>query len=182
MFRLSKLGITLECQAKYTRFTLTKSDLDKILNLSTVQQPNFSTTDLKRHYLAEFATLPTSSQGSNLSYLILHYDPCLLYYVLIGSILPKPNSNDSLNNKTLELIYLLMTSKPVNYARYILSYMAKVGSIMRPTPLAYSNLLTLVFKHFGVPLENEICESKPIPIITPLSLKNIQSFQTAPSV
>jgi len=182
--RIAKVGpvITLECQVKFTRFTLTESNLNQILGLPIVTQPNLSTTNLRRRCLAEFVTLPPSSQCSNLSYLILHHDPRLLYYVLVRTILPKPNSTDSLNNKTLELLYLLMTDKPVNYARYILSHMSKIGSIMCPAPLAYSNLLTLVFNHFGVPIENKICDSKPLPVITPSSLKNIQFFQTAPGV
>ena len=112
-----------------------------------------------------------------MSYLILHHDHRLLCYVLVRTILPKPNSTDSLSNKTLELIYILMTSKLVNFARYILSYVAKVSSIMRSTPLPYSNLLTLVFKHFGASLENKICETKPIPIITSSSLNNVQFFK-----
>ena len=118
MLRVAKVGFvfTLECQIKYTRFTLAESDLNKILDLPTIQQPKFSTTDLKRCCLADFATLPPSSQGSNVSYLVLHHDPRLLYYVLVCTILPKLNSTDSLNNKTLELIYLLLSYKPVNYA------------------------------------------------------------------
>jgi len=173
--RVAKVGpvITFECQVKFTRFTLTESDLNKILGLSTVTQPNMSTTDLRCRCLAEFATPPPSSHGSNLSYLILHRDPRLLYCVLVRTILVKPNFTDSLNNKTLEILYLLMTGKPINYARYILSHMAKIGSIMHPAPLAYSNLLTMVFNHFRVPLENEICVSTPLPVITSLSLKNI---------
>ena len=182
--RVAKVGpvITLECQVKFTRFTLTESGLNQILGIPTITQPNFSTTDLRCRCLAEFCTLPASSQSSNLSYLILHHDPCPLFYVLVRTILPKPNSIDSLNNKALELLYLLLTSKPVNYARYILSHMAKIGSIMRPAPLAYWNLLTLVFNHFDVPLENKICESKTLPVITSSSLENIQFFQTAPGV
>jgi len=182
--KVAKVGpvITLECQVKFTRFTLTESNLNKILGLATVTQPNLSTTNLRHRCLDEFATPPPSSHGSNLSYLILHRDPHLLYYVLVRTILTKPNSTDSLNDKNLEILYLLMTGKPVNYATYILSHMAKIRSIMRPAPLAYSNLLTMVFNHFGVSLENEICVSTPLPIITLLSLNNIQFFQTAAGV
>jgi len=110
--------------------------------------------------------------------MILHHNPRLLYYILVRKILSKPNSTDSLNNRTLELIYLLMADKPVNFARYIIGYAAKVSSIIRPAPLPYSNLLTLIFKHFGVFLEHDICETKSVTVITPLSLKNIQLFKT----
>ena len=60
--RLAKVGfvITLECQVKYTRFTLTESDLNEILDLATVQQCDFSTIDLKHRCLAEFTILPPS--------------------------------------------------------------------------------------------------------------------------
>lgn len=42
-------------------------------------------------------------------------------------------------------------------------------------------ILTLVFNHFGVCLTHEIKETKPVPIITLASLKNIQFLQTEPS-
>lgn len=71
-----------------------------------------------------------------------------------------------------------MIGKPINYSRYILSCMSKVSSLLCPTPLPYSNVLTLVFKPFGVSLDNEICETKSIPIITSASFKNIQYFKT----
>jgi len=87
--------------------------------------------DIKNRYLAKFANLPTSSQGSNLSYLVLKHNPRLLYYVPVRTILPKPNFTNSLNYKILELIYLLMFGKLVNFACYILGYMAKVISITR---------------------------------------------------
>jgi len=178
--RVAKTGsiITLECQVKCIRFTLTESDLNKILDLPTVQQPDFSTNDLKYCCLAEFAKLPTSSQGSNLSYMILHHNPRLLYYILVRTILPKPNSTDSLNNRTLELIYLLMTAKPVNFARYIFDYVAKVSSIIRPAPLPYSNLLTLILKHFGIFLEHEICETMSVHVITPFVSQKHSALQS----
>ncbi|KAJ8449205.1 hypothetical protein Cgig2_021669 [Carnegiea gigantea] len=82
------------------------------------------------------------------------------------------------NTKTLELIYLLMTGTPVNFAHYILRTMSKVRSILRPAPLPCVNLFTLGFNHFSVCLTHEIKETKLVPIITLASLKNIQFFQT----
>jgi len=102
----------------------------------------------------------------------------LLYYELIRTILPKSHSTDSVNTKTLALIYLLMTGKPINFAHYILGVIAKLGSIKRPTPLPYTNLLTLMFQYFGVGLTNELKETKPVPVLTPASLKTIQFFKT----
>lgn len=93
--------------------------------------------------------------------------------MLIRTILPKSNSTDNVNTKTLALIYLLMTGKPINFARYILGVIAKVGSIKQPTPLPYTNLLTLVFQYFGVGLTNEFKDTKPVPILIPASLRNI---------
>ncbi|KAJ8444150.1 hypothetical protein Cgig2_030970 [Carnegiea gigantea] len=93
-------------------------------------------------------------------------------------MLPKPNSTDSINTKTLELIYLLMTGKPVNFAQCILGAMSKVSSIRHPAPLPYATLLTFVVTHFGVCLTNKIKETKPMPIITLASLKLIQFFKT----
>ena len=93
-------------------------------------------------------------------------------------MLPKPNSTNSVNTKTLELIYLLMTGKPVNFAQCILGVMSKVSSVQPSAPLPYATLLTLVFTHFGVCLTNEIKETKPVTIITPASLKHIYFFKT----
>lgn len=59
--------------------------------------------------------------------------------------------------------------------------MSKVSCILRPAPLPYANLLTLVFNHFGVCLTYEIKETKPVLIITLASLKNIQFLQTESS-
>ncbi|KAJ8420658.1 hypothetical protein Cgig2_008873 [Carnegiea gigantea] len=75
-----------------------------------------------------------------------------------------------------------MTGKPGNFARHILGAMSKVSSIRRPAPLPYATLSTLVFHHFGVCLTNEIADMKPMPIITPTSLKHIPFFKTASSV
>ncbi|KAJ8432235.1 hypothetical protein Cgig2_007636 [Carnegiea gigantea] len=58
----------------------------------------------------------------------------------------------------------------------------EVSSIRRPAPLPYATLSTLVFHHFGVCLTNEIADMKPMPIITPTSLKHIPFFKTASSV
>jgi len=49
---------------------------------------------------------------------------------------------------------------------------------LHPTPWSYANLLTFMFNHFGVSLDYENRETKPIPIITLASLKNIHFFQT----
>jgi len=73
-----------------------------------------------------------------------------------------------------------MTGKLIKFARYILETIAKVGSIKRPAPLSYSNLLTLVLKHFGVCLIDELQETKPVPVIPPISLKNIQFSKLPP--
>ncbi|KAJ8431966.1 hypothetical protein Cgig2_024277 [Carnegiea gigantea] len=54
-------------------------------------------------------------------------------------------------------------------------------SIMHPSSLPFANLLTLVFKHIGACLDDKIKETKPITVITPASLKNIQFFKTATS-
>ena len=57
--------------------------------------------------------------------------------------------------------------------------MSKVSSVLRPAPLPYANLLTRIFCHFGVNLTNEVFESKPVPIITPVAFKSIHFFKTA---
>jgi len=168
--------IALECQVKHTKFTLTESELNTILNLLTVTPLPLSQTETR--CLAEFANPHSQTNPAHLSYLILKQDPHLLYYVIVRTMLPKANSTDSVNSKTLELIYLLMTEKLINYARYILGSISKVNSIMRPAPLPYANLLTLVFQHFGVCLDHELIETKHVPIITPSSLKHIQLFKT----
>ncbi|KAJ8433093.1 hypothetical protein Cgig2_020589 [Carnegiea gigantea] len=54
----------------------------------------------------------------------------------------------------------------------------EVSSILRPAPLPYANLLTHVFRHFGVSLTNEVFATKPVPIITPAAFISIQLLKT----
>lgn len=72
-----------------------------------------------------------------------------------------------------------MTSKPIDFACCILVFMSKVSSIRHPAPWTCTNLLTLLFNHFGVYLDHELKETKPLPIITHVSLKHIQFFKIA---
>jgi len=153
--QIVKMGVelSLECQVKYMKFTLNKTVLDRILGLPPVVQPH-------------------------LSRLVLKHDPRLLYYVIVHTVLPKSNFIDCVNAKTLEVIYLLMSGKSINFCRYILKYMPKVSSVSRPTPLPYANVLTLIFQHFGVCLENEIRETRPVPVINPHLLTLIKFLPT----
>ena len=70
-----------------------------------------------------------------------------------------------------------MSAKPISLSRYIIWYMLKVSFVHYPSPLQCAYLLTLVFKHFGVCLDNQIQETRPILVIHPYSLKYIQSFK-----
>ena len=142
--------------------------------MPTIIQPPLSHVEARNRCLVQFAHSQNQAQTSHLSYLILKQDPRLLYYVVVRTILPKLNSTDSLkNNKDIEAIYLLVTEKSINYSRHILGCMSKVSSILRLASLPYSNLLTLVFKHFGVPLDNQISVIRSVSIITPTSIMNI---------
>ncbi|KAJ8423101.1 hypothetical protein Cgig2_010978 [Carnegiea gigantea] len=169
--------ISLECQVKHTKFTLNESELTTILNLPTVTPSSLSQTGARNQCLTEFSHPHSQAHPADLSYLILKQDPRLLYYVIIRTILPKPNSTDSVNTKTLKLICLLMIGKPIKFACCILGFMSKVSSIVRPAPLPFANLLTMVFNHFGMCLGHEIRETKPVSVITPASLKNIKFFK-----
>ncbi|KAJ8443469.1 hypothetical protein Cgig2_026256 [Carnegiea gigantea] len=115
---------------------------------------------------------------AHLSSAVLKRNPRLLYYILVRTILPQPTSTALIPRKTLELLYLLLTGKPINFARYILSCMSKVSSVLRPVPLPYANLLTRIFRHFGVTLTNEVFETKHVPIITPVAFNSIHFFKT----
>lgn len=134
-----KIGpiLSLECQVKYAKFTLTESDLNTLLDLPTVTPCPLSPTKASKHYLTEFANPHSQTNPTHLSYLVLKKDLHLLYYVLVHTILPRSNSADSVNTKTLELIYLLMAGKPVNFGHFFLETIVKVGFIRRPTPLPY---------------------------------------------
>lgn len=147
--RVVKTGptISIESQVKHNSFTLTESDLNIKLDIPYVPTSPLSQTKARNRSLSEFPRPHRQTNPFYLSYVVLKKDPRLRYYVIIRTILPKPNSTDSVNTKTLELIYLLMTEKPINFARYILGTIAKVGSI--PTPFPYPNLLTLMLKYFG---------------------------------
>lgn len=108
--------MSLECQVKYTKFTLTEAELSNILHLPTVPPSSLSQTEARNRCLTEFAHHHNEAHPTHLSYLILKHDPRLLFYVLVRTILPKPDSTDSVKTKTLELIYLLMAGKPINFA------------------------------------------------------------------
>lgn len=151
---------------KHTKFTFTESDLNTILDIPPVTPVPLSQTEAYNRCLTESTHPYNQTNPAYLSYLVFKKDPPLLYYVIVQIIMPKPISTGSVNTKTLELIYLLMTGKP-------LGTIAKVSSIQCSTPLPYPNLLAVVFKHFGVCLTNEIQEAKPVSVITPASLKNI---------
>ncbi|KAJ8437690.1 hypothetical protein Cgig2_030712 [Carnegiea gigantea] len=170
--------IFFECQVKYTKFTFSESDLNTIFGLPSVTQPHLSPLEIRNKLLSEFANPHNPADTHNLSYTILKRNPRLLYYVLIHTILPKPNFPTRITRKTLELLYLFLTSKSINFARYILSCMSKVSSILRLAPLPYANLLTHIFHHFGVSLTNEVFATKPVPIITPVIFTSILFLKT----
>lgn len=138
--RTVKTGLTiaLECQVKHTTFTLTESALNTILKLPTITHSPLSQTEARNRCLIEFTNSHSQNHLAHPSYLTLKQDPRLLYYIIARTLLPKHNSTDSVNSKTLVLIYLLMTRKPISYARYILRTMSKVGSVQDPTPLPYA--------------------------------------------
>ena len=139
--------------------------LDCVLSLPPIVSPLLSRQECKTRCLVEYATL--RSGQSYLSSLILNPDPRLLYYVIVRTFLPKPNSTDHINVKTLEAIYLLMSGRPVNFSCCMLKYMSKVSSTQHLAPLPYANLLTLIFHHFGVCLTHEVRENRLVPTITP---------------
>ena len=169
--------ITLECQVKNTKFTLTESDLNTIFDLPSVTQPHLSPLEVRNKFFSEFTKPHSPADTAHLSSDVLKRNPKLLYYILVRTILPQPTSTALIPRKTLELLYLLLTGKPINFARYILSCMSKVSLVLRPAPLPYANLLTRIFRHFGVTLTNEVFETKPVPIITPAAFKSIQFFK-----
>jgi len=85
--------------------------MNTVLDLPIVTQSPLSQVDARNYCLDEFAHPHSQAHLSHISYLILKQDPRLLYYVIVCTILRKTNSSDSVNAKTLELIYLLMTGK-----------------------------------------------------------------------
>jgi len=110
-------------------------------------------------------------------YSVFQSEARILYYILVRTVLPKTFSREIPNDKAFELIYLIMTSTPFNFATFILDHMFKSIDVKRATPLPYPNLLTHVFNHFGVNLEGEACINKKITRIGQETLKNLGMYK-----
>ena len=171
-----KMGaeISLECQVKYTKFTLNESILNQIHGLPTVVQPLLPWSEFKTRCLVQFANprplkpphCPISSSNES----------CLLYYIIVHTFLPKPNSIASINTKTLEAIYLHRSGKLVNFFYYILEYTSRLCSVNH-LHLSFMLICWLWFSNTLQCVENEIRETRPVPLISPCSLKFIQFIQ-----
>uniref|UniRef100_A0A7C9EM19 Uncharacterized protein n=1 Tax=Opuntia streptacantha TaxID=393608 RepID=A0A7C9EM19_OPUST len=67
-----------------------------------------------------------------------------------------------------------MSRYSVDYASIILNHMYRIANLSLP----YGNLLTRIFTHFRVPLENEECHTQPIPTISAHALKTLKFYKT----
>jgi len=84
--------ITLKCQVKYTKFTLSEPELNTIFDLPSVTQPHLSPLEVRNKFLSEFAKPHSPADTAHLSSPVLKRNPRLLYYIFVRTILPKPNS------------------------------------------------------------------------------------------
>ena len=90
-------------------------------------------------------------------YNVLFPEPCLLHYVFVHIFYPKDYFKEASNAVALEAVYRLMAGYFVDYASMILHHMYCIAHLSRTPSLPYGNLLTRLFIHFHVPLENEEC-------------------------
>ena len=84
--------ITLECQVKCTKFTLSESELNTIFDLPSVTQPHLSPLEVRNKFLSEFAKPHSPANTAHPFSAVLKRNPRLLYYILVRTILPKPKA------------------------------------------------------------------------------------------
>ena len=76
--------------------------------------------------------------------------PRIIAYILAANVIQKKGHFDELSSMTCKAVYAIIKNIPVNWVRVIIYHMTHIK-----TKLFYGPLLTYIFIHFGVPLENE---------------------------
>lgn len=78
----------------------------------------------------------------------------LVFEVVHKGIIPRGESIHEANFRDMGLGHALDTMCPINWPSLIIKHMVKIVDPKKPYKLAYGNLLIIVFKEFGVPLED----------------------------
>ena len=90
-----------------------------------------------------------------LTHSILDAEAKILFTIFMRCIIPKENSKELLSDKVLYLMYLVMHSFDIDLPAIVMEHMMYVASMNKKYALPYENLLSLFFKHFGIPLKKE---------------------------
>ena len=77
---------------------------------------------------------PSKSKKSDQSYIALHSDPRILYYILVTTIYPCGSSKETTNYTLIKTPYYIVEGYSVDFAELILEYMTKVCNISKVFP------------------------------------------------
>ncbi|TMW80319.1 hypothetical protein EJD97_021472 [Solanum chilense] len=78
----------------------------------------------------------------------------LVFEVVHKGIIPRGERIHEANFRDMGLGHALDTMRPINWPSHIIKHMVRIVDPKKPHQLAYGNLLTTVFKEFGVPLKD----------------------------
>ena len=158
-------GVSVESSVKGVKITLDRSILSLIFGLKFIDNAPLKPTRkaAKELCLSHYACptkLESYTRRRNAPpYHVLYPKPDLLHYIFVRVFHPKDHLKEAYNKIALEAVYRLMNGYSVDYASVILHHMYHIANLNRNPSLPYGNLLTRIFTHFQVPLDNEECSN-----------------------
>ena len=78
----------------------------------------------------------------------------LVFEVVHKGIIPRGERRHEANFRDMGLGHALDTMRPINWPSLKIKHMVRIVDPKKPHQLAYGNLLTTVFKEFGVHLKD----------------------------
>ena len=84
---------------------------------------------------------------------ILEVEAKILFTIFMRCLIPKENSKELLSDKVLYLMYLVLHNYDLDLPTMVMEHMLYAASMKKRYALPYANLLSLFFKHFGIPVE-----------------------------
>jgi hypothetical protein len=109
---------------------------------------------------------------------ILQAEPKILFYIFMRCIVPRDNSKELITDKVLLMMYAVMHNLHLDIPSIVMEQMLYAAQFGKKFVLPYSNLLTLFFNHFAIPLDEEETIKDGSGTISEKSLQNIGVAQT----
>ncbi|KAI5401653.1 hypothetical protein KIW84_066215 [Lathyrus oleraceus] len=99
-------------------------------------------------------------------------DDRMLHYFLVYVVVPRFSNHCTITDPEMMLLYSIKTHVHVDWGHSILSHMMSHDEHVEGLP--YAHLLTKIFRHFNINMENELCFSMENPSFM-ISIKQINS-------